>query len=80
MYHNECFFTALCIFICISMHVSIKLGTIPYEKLWHDMDRDSQNLTVRRVHEVIFSQVMALTHSMIELGEREEVKYGYIDR
>jgi len=52
-----------------------KLGTIPYDKLWHDMDRDNQNLAVRRVHEVIFSQVMALTHSMIELG-KETVGYG----
>lgn len=32
------------------------------------MDRDSRDLSVRRVHDVVFSQVMAITHSMLELG------------
>ena len=32
------------------------------------MDRDARTDAVRRVHEVVFSQVMAITHSMMELG------------
>lgn len=38
------------------------------EKPWYDLDRDSRNESIRRVHEVIFSQVMAIIHSMLELG------------
>ena len=45
-----------------------QLQTIPYEKVWHDMERSDMTVSVRRVHNVIFSQVMAITHSMIELG------------
>jgi len=45
-----------------------QLQTMPYEKVWHDMDRTDMIVAVRRVHNVIFSQVMAITHSMIELG------------
>lgn len=45
-----------------------QLQTIPYEKAWHDMDRETRAMSVRRVHDVIFSQVMAITHSMMELG------------
>jgi len=32
------------------------------------MSKDERKQAVRRVHEVIFSQVMAITHSMLELG------------
>jgi len=45
-----------------------QLQTIPYDKVWHDMERVDMTIAVRRVHNVIFSQVMAITHSMIELG------------
>jgi hypothetical protein len=45
-----------------------QLQTIPYDKVWHDMERSDMTVSVRRVHNVIFSQVMAITHSMIELG------------
>jgi hypothetical protein len=45
-----------------------QLQTMPYDKVWHDMDRDTRLRAVIRVHDVIFSQVMALIHSMIELN------------
>lgn len=45
-----------------------QLQTIPYEKDWHEMDKQTRLLAVRRVHDVIFSQVMAIIHSMMELG------------
>lgn len=32
------------------------------------MDKDSRNESIRRVHDVLFSQVMAVIHSMMELG------------
>ena len=32
------------------------------------MDREGRTMSIRRVHEVIFSQVMAIIHSMLELG------------
>ena len=32
------------------------------------MNKEERKQAVRRVHEVIFSQVMAITHSMLELG------------
>ena len=40
----------------------------PYDKLWHDLDRQSCSDAVKRVHNVIFSQLMGITHSMLELG------------
>jgi len=45
-----------------------QLQAIPYDRAWHDMTKDERRQAVRRVHEVIFSQVMAITHSMLELG------------
>jgi hypothetical protein len=45
-----------------------QLQSIPYEKPWYDMDRENRELAVRRVHDVVFSQVMAIIHSMMELG------------
>jgi hypothetical protein len=45
-----------------------QMQTIPYEKAWYDMDGEGRAEAVRRVHSVVFSQVMAITHSMIELG------------
>jgi uncharacterized protein YqgV (UPF0045/DUF77 family) len=45
-----------------------QLQTIPYERAWHDMGKDARRQAVRRVHDVIFSQVMAITHSMMEMG------------
>eukprot|EP01032_Pedospumella_encystans_P009944 gene9944-11660_t len=45
-----------------------QLQAIPYDRAWHDMNKEERKQAVRRVHEVIFSQVMAITHSMLELG------------
>lgn len=45
-----------------------QVQTIPYEKAWHNMDKEARTESIRRVHRVIFSQMMALAHSMIELG------------
>ena len=50
---------------CILLH---QLQAIPYDRAWHDMTKEERRQAVRRVHEVIFSQVMAITHSMLELG------------
>jgi hypothetical protein len=46
----------------------IKVYTVPYEMYWHDMNLEARTRIVRRVHDVIFSQVTAITHSMLELG------------
>lgn len=32
------------------------------------MEKEARSETVRRVHDVVFSQVMAIIHSMMELG------------
>lgn len=45
-----------------------QLQTIPNEVAWHDLDIVEREIAVRRVHDVIFSQVMAITHSMLDLG------------
>jgi hypothetical protein len=45
-----------------------QLVMIQVEEKWHDMEPDERIEAVRRVHDVIFSQVMAIAHSMIELG------------
>jgi len=45
-----------------------QLQTIPNEVPWHDIDVAERDIAVKRVHEVIFSQVMAIIHSMLELG------------
>lgn len=39
---------------------------IPYEQPWYELSREERVNCVRRVHEVVFSQVMAITHSMME--------------
>lgn len=41
---------------------------IPYEQPWYELGREGRVNCVRRVHEVVFSQVMAITHSMTEFG------------
>jgi hypothetical protein len=42
---------------------------IQYGMAWHDLPVATERLeAVFRVHDVIFSQVMAIAHSMIELG------------
>lgn len=46
----------------------LQLQTVPYPMAWHDMDREKRQETVIRVHSIIFSQVMAIAHSMLELG------------
>ena len=45
-----------------------QLATIPNEIPWHDLSEDDRSQAVKRIHDVIFSQVMAIAHSMIELG------------
>ena len=46
-----------------------QLQTIPNSDVpWHDVDVMERDLAVQRVHAVIFSQVMAIIHSMLELG------------
>ena len=46
-----------------------QLQTIPNSDIpWHDVDVVERELAVQRVHAVIFSQVMAIIHSMLELG------------
>lgn len=45
-----------------------QLQTIQYDAAWYDMDQDQRLEVVRRIHDIIFSQVMAITHSMMELG------------
>lgn len=40
-----------------------------YTVPWYDMAPNTERIeAVQRVHDVIFSQVMAIAHSMIELG------------
>lgn len=58
----------------------LQLQTIPYDRPWHDMSREVRREAVRRVHEVIFSQVMAITHSMLELGCRAEQAREFLYR
>lgn len=42
---------------------------IQYGTPWHEMNSTNErNEAVQRVHDIIFSQVMAIAHSMIELG------------
>jgi hypothetical protein len=45
-----------------------QLVMIQLEERWHDMEPEARLEAVRRVHDVIFSQVMAIAHSMSELG------------
>ena len=42
---------------CSFVH-PIKLHTIPYERAWHDLTEEERLDPVRRVHSVIFSQVV----------------------
>lgn len=44
------------------------------------MDRETRAMSVRRVHDVIFSQVMAITHSMLELGCSNEQSREFLYR
>jgi hypothetical protein len=48
------------------------MQTIPCDKPWYELDREGRMESVHRVHNVIFSQVMAIIHSMIELGCSKE--------
>eukprot|EP00602_Paraphysomonas_sp_CaronLab_P002722 CAMPEP_0185022944 /NCGR_PEP_ID=MMETSP1103-20130426/5650_1 /TAXON_ID=36769 /ORGANISM="Paraphysomonas bandaiensis, Strain Caron Lab Isolate" /LENGTH=719 /DNA_ID=CAMNT_0027555273 /DNA_START=206 /DNA_END=2365 /DNA_ORIENTATION=+ len=46
-----------------------QLQMIQYGVAWHDLPTNSDRMeAVCRVHDVIFSQVMAIAHSMMELG------------
>jgi hypothetical protein len=43
-----------------------QLHTMSYDTPWFFMDRVNRNDAVDRVHNIIFSQVMAIIHSMLE--------------
>jgi hypothetical protein len=45
-----------------------QLVMIQLDQKWHDLEPADRLEAVTRVHDVIFSQVMAIAHSMIELG------------
>jgi hypothetical protein len=45
-----------------------QLHIIPYDVPWHEMSPYDRKEAVRRVHNVVMSQVMAVEHSMLELG------------
>ena len=45
-----------------------QLQTIPYENRWYELEDRERRNAVMRVHSVIMSQVMAVEHSMLELG------------
>jgi hypothetical protein len=45
-----------------------QLCTIPYTRRWFDMSASERSEAVARVHNVVMSQVMAVEHSMLELG------------
>jgi hypothetical protein len=47
--------------------VTEQLSAMPHEKVWYDMGKEEREAAVRRVHDVTFSQVMGVTHSMISL-------------
>ncbi|KAJ1432478.1 hypothetical protein B484DRAFT_29126 [Ochromonadaceae sp. CCMP2298] len=57
-----------------------QLQSIPCPCPWYDMDWDERKQAVRRVHEVLFSQVMAITHSMLELGCSQEQTREFLYR
>lgn len=57
-----------------------QLQTIPYERPWYEMDRESRERAVGHVHDVVFSQVMAITHSMMELGCSQQQSREFIYR
>ena len=44
------------------------------------MHKEERKQAVRRVHEVIFAQVMAITHSMLELGCSAEQSREFLYR
>ena len=46
----------------------MQMKLMTYDCSWHDMDRDSRIVAIRQVHQVVFGQVMAITHSMMDLG------------
>ena len=45
-----------------------QLMLVQFDEKWHDMVPGDRMDAVRNVHDVIFSQVMAIAHSMMELG------------
>ena len=47
---------------------------------WPDMEREERSQCVLRVHEVVFSQVMAISHSMTELGCNKDSVRKFIYR
>ena len=57
-----------------------QLHTIPYPKRWYDMEESDRNQAVKRVHDVLTSQVMAVEHSMLELGCDQKLVREFVYR
>jgi hypothetical protein len=57
-----------------------QLHTIPYPVRWYDMQERERKEAVKRVHEVLTSQVMAVEHSMLELGCDQKLVREFVYR
>ena len=56
------------------------LRTIPHSVRWYDMRERERNEAVKRVHDVLTSQVMAVEHSMLELGCDQKLVREFVYR
>ena len=57
-----------------------QLRTIPHSVRWYDMRERERNEAVKRVHDVLTSQVMAVEHSMLELGCDQKLVREFVYR
>ncbi len=57
-----------------------QLYTMPYDSPWYDLSASDRREAVRRVHNVVMSQVMAVEHSMLELGCTHELVREFVYR
>jgi len=57
-----------------------QLYSMPYESPWYDLSTPDRREAVRRVHNVVMSQVMAVEHSMLELGCTQELVREFVYR
>lgn len=57
-----------------------QLYSMPYELPWYDLSSQERREAVRRVHNVVMSQVMAVEHSMLELGCTHELVREFVYR
>jgi len=57
-----------------------QLYSMPYESPWYDLNTQDRREAVRRVHNVVMSQVMAVEHSMLELGCTQELVREFVYR